>query len=166
MFCARLIRSLSMVTAVLLAASAMTVAQAATPTGASGTFADTSCTLTNPQPVGNNTIFDITCDSTWTGTFSGTSVGTGTLMVNNANGTARSDAIQTFTGMVNGTPGTVTLTERAESNPIGGIRATDVILSGTGDLAGLQGVLHFAGTVPPCCLPAETYTGQIQFGAP
>jgi hypothetical protein len=39
-----------------------------------------------------------------------------------------------------------------------------VIVGGTGQLAGISGVLHEVGTVPPCatCFPVSTYTGEIQ----
>jgi hypothetical protein len=82
----------------------------------------------------------------------------------NANGSGRSDAVETFTGTVSGIPGTLTIDNSAAANPAGALRATDVIVGGTGQLAGISGVLHEVGTVPPCatCFPVSTYTGELQ----
>ncbi len=42
------------------------------------------------------------------------------------------------------------------------VRARETIVSATGALAGLQGVLEEVGTVPSFNGPEGTYTGQIQ----
>jgi hypothetical protein len=51
------------------------------------------------------------------------------------------------------------------STPANVLQATDVIVSATGALAGLHGVLVQAGIVGSEG-PEGSYTGQIQFGAP
>ena len=74
--------------------------------------------------------------------------------------------IETFTGTVNGVPGTVTFNLNGSNDPTGAVKATATIVSATGDLAGLHGVLSEIGTVSAPSGPVGTYTGQIQFGSP
>jgi hypothetical protein len=93
----------------------------------------------------------------YTGTFSGT-VSLQGLLIFHPDGSATATSFRTFTGMVDGIPGTVTLRFSG-----GG---TDVILSATGALVGLHGVLdEVVGTIGPNG-PMGTYNGQIQYGAP
>jgi Protein of unknown function (DUF3224) len=73
--------------------------------------------------------------------------------------------VEIFTGTVNGVPGTVTFNLNGSNDPTAALKATDTIVSATGDLAGLDGVLNEVGTVGPNG-PVGTYTGQIQFGSP
>jgi hypothetical protein len=67
---------------------------------------------------------------------------------------------------VNGVPGTVTFNLVGSNDPTGALKGTATIVSATGDLAGLHGVLSEVGTVPAPSGPVGTYTGQIHFGSP
>ncbi len=51
------------------------------------------------------------------------------------------------------------------NDPTGAFKATQTIVSATGNLAGLRGVLSQVGAIGPGG-PAGTYSGQIQFGNP
>jgi hypothetical protein len=108
----------------------------------------------------------------YTGTFTGTSTVHGTLIFHSG-GTgvqfppwrANFHDIEVFTGTVNGVEGTVTFNLNGSNDPTGAFKATQTIVSATGDLAGLQGVLKQEGTIGPGG-PVGTYTGQIQFDGP
>jgi hypothetical protein len=175
-FHAVLTRSLLIPLTIVFATTGVTAAHASTPSPASGTFAYTSSvfsdircaggTLTNgfpPCSPGNSIIEDNVAHVTYSGTFTGTSTVEGRLIFH-PDGTATAEDIETFSGTVNGVPGTVTL-RLTGGGPGLLFRGTDVILSATGALAGLHGVLDEAGSVTPQG-PTGTYSGQIQFGAP
>jgi hypothetical protein len=155
-----------------VALAAMPGAAASPPTEASGTFTTTSATMNITRSAGGNTIFDLTATVSYTGTFTGTSTLHG-ILIFHSGGTgvqfppwrANAHDVVTFTGTVNGVPGTVTYTLSGGNDPTGAYKATDTIVSATGDLAGLHGVLNEVGTVGPNG-PAGTYTGQIQFDNP
>src|SRR5205823_6217009 len=72
---------------------------------------------------------------------------------------------ETFTGTVNGVPGTATF-RVASVGDATSFQETVVIIGGTGALADLRGVLSAAGTVPGGGLPFGTYSGQIHAGQP
>jgi len=151
--------------AVVLAVAGVTGAAAASPpTSASGTFTYTSSTFNSVRQAGGNTIIDLSATVSYTGTFSGTSTVQGTLIFH-PDGTANFHDVETFTGTVNGVPGTVTFNLAGTGSmapPAGSFQGTDVIVSGTGGLANLRGVLSEVGTVPaPLPGPLGTYTGQI-----
>ncbi len=151
--------------AVVLAVAGVTGAAAASPpTSASGTFTYTSSTFNSVRQAGGNTIIDLSATVSYTGTFSGTSTVQGTLIFH-PDGTANFFDVETFTGTVNGVPGTVTFNLAGAGSmapPAGSFKGTDVIVSGTGGLANLRGVLSEVGTVPaPLPGPLGTYTGQI-----
>lgn len=151
--------------AMVLAVSAITGVHASTPLTASGTLTYTSSVFSNIRSAGGNTIIeDNNAQVNYTGTFSGTSTVEG-LLIFHPDGSATAEDIETFTGTVNGAPGTVTLRLTA-GGPVPTFRGTDVILSATGALAGLHGLLDEVGTVVMPTGPVGTYTGQIQFGAP
>jgi hypothetical protein len=138
-------------------------AVASPPTAASGTFTYTSSTFNSIRSAGGNTIIDLSATVSYTGTFTGTSTLQGTLILH-ANGTANFQDVETFTGTVNGVSGTVTLRLEGHTDRAGVITASDVIISATGDLAGLQGVLSEVATLGANG-PVGTYTGQIQSGS-
>jgi hypothetical protein len=146
---------------------------ASPPTEASGTFTYLSSTFNSMRTVGGNTIIDLSATVSYTGTFSGTSTVEGTLIFHSG-GTgvqfppwrATFHEVETFTGTVNGVYGTVTFRLIGGNDPTGAVKATDTIISATGDLAGLHGVLNLVGTVPAPSGPVGTYTGEIQFGSP
>jgi len=132
------------------------------PTTSSGTFAYVAATFNGVRSEGGNTIIDdLSATVSYSGTLSGTSTVQGTLILHAA-GTANFRDVETFTGTLNGVPGTVTFRLDGTSNRAGVVNATDAVMSATGALAGLHGVLSLVGTVPNPNGPAGTYTGQIQ----
>jgi hypothetical protein len=152
----------------VLALVGVTGAAAAPLTSASGTFTTTSATFNSVRSADGNTIIDLSATLAYTGTFNGTSTLHGHLIFH-PNGSANFQDTETFTGAVNGVPGTVTfnLTGTARPGAAAGsfvYQATQVIVSGTGDLANLHGVLTQIGTVPNTAAgPVGTYTGNIHF---
>jgi hypothetical protein len=153
----------------LLAASGSTGASASSPLAASGTFTYTSSSFNSVRSAGGNTIIALSATVAYAGTFSGTSTVEGTLIFH-ADGSANFHDVETFTGSVNGVPGTVTFHLAGTGStapPQGSFRGTDAIISATGDLANLHGVLSEVGTVPAALPgPEGTYTGQLQSGNP
>jgi len=139
-------------------------AVASPPTAASGTFTYTSSTFNSIRSAGGNTIIDLSATVSYTGTFSGTSTVQGTLIIH-ADGSANFYDVETFTGTVNGKSGTVTFNLAGTGSvapPAGSYQGTQAIVSGTGELANLHGVLKQVGTVPSAAVgPLGTYTGQI-----
>jgi hypothetical protein len=165
MFRTALTRSLLIPLATVLAASTITAAHASTPMPVSGTFAYQSSVFSDIRSAGPNTISENNVAHViYSGTFSGTSTVEG-LLIFHPDGSATAEDIETFTGTVNGVPGTVTL-RLTGGGPIPQFRGTDVVLRATGALAGMQGVLDEAGVVVIPQGPQGSYTGQIQFGAP
>jgi Protein of unknown function (DUF3224) len=156
------IRLLVVAVAALLAAVAASGAAASPPISASGTFTYTSSTFNSIQEAGGNLIIDLSSTVSYTGTFTGTATLHGTLIFH-ANGTATFQDVETFTGTVNGVPGTVTLRLDGH-NRAGVITATDVIISATGELAGLHGVLSEVATLGAEG-PVGTYSGEIVTGS-
>ena len=135
-------------------------ANAAPPLVGSGTFTYQSSTFDGIRQAGGNTIIELSATVLYTGTFAGTSTLSGTLTLH-PDGTANFHDVETFTGTVNGVPGTVTF-NLAGTGPAGLFKGTDVIVSGTGGLANLRGVLSEVGTVPAALPgPLGTYTGHI-----
>ena len=153
--------------AVALALVGVTGTAASERKSARGTFTYTSTIFNSTRIVGGDTIFNITAGVTYTGTFNGTSILHGTLIIH-PDGSATFHDIETFTGMVKGKSGTITLNLNGTGSvvpPPGSFQGTDGIVSGTGDLANLHGVLHEVGTVPmPAIGPLGTYIGKIHFG--
>jgi hypothetical protein len=137
-----------------------TGAAASPPTPASGTVGNTSATFNSVRVAGANLIIELSATAAYTGTFSGTSTLHGTLIIH-ADGSAEFHDIETFTGTVNGVPGTVTFNLNGSNDAELVYHATATIVGATGDLAGLHGVLHEAGTVVIPTGPVGTYTGQI-----
>ncbi len=139
-------------------------AVASPPTAANGTFTYTLSTFNSIRSAGGNTIIDLSATAAYTGTFSGTSTINGTLIIH-ADGSANFRDVEIFTGTVNGVTGTVTFNLTGRNGPSVDIGATDTIVSATGDLAGLHGVLSEVATLGVNG-PFGTYSGQIQFGKP
>ena len=132
---------------------------------ASGTFAYLSATFNGVHVDGGNTMVDdLTATVSYTGTFSGTSTVQGMLILH-ADGTANFHDLETFTGTVNGVPGTVTFRLAGTTNRDGVVNATDAIVSATGALADLHGALSLVGTVPNPNGPVGTYSGEFRPGS-
>jgi hypothetical protein len=157
----RRLRLLLVPLTVLLAMIAATGAAASQPTPASGTVVTTSATFNSVRTAGGNLIVDLSATASYTGTFSGTSTLHGTLVIH-ADGSANFHDVETFTGTVNGVPGTVTFNLNGSNDSALVVQATATIVSASGGLAGLQGVLQEVGTVVIPTGPVNTYRGQIQ----
>jgi hypothetical protein len=128
-------------------------------TEASGNFATTSTTIHRITDDKFNEVIDVSSMVTYTGTLEGTSIVEGTFVVHR-DGSANFKGVETFTGSVNGMPGTLTF-ELAGSNDLyQEIQLTNRIISGTGELAPLQGGLSKTGIIKDTG-PVGTYTGQI-----
>ena len=136
-------------------------AVASPPTAASGTFTYTSSSFNSIRLAGGNTIIDLSATVSYTGTFSGTSTVEG-ILIFHADGSANFHDVETFTGTVNDVPGTVTLDLNGSNDSTLVVHATATIVSASGGLAGLHGVLHEVGTVVIPTGPVNTYSGQIQ----
>ena len=162
------VRLLLVTTVALLAAVAASGASASPPTAASGSFTYTSSTfnsvrLAPPSGVGNG-IIDLSATVSYTGTFSGTSTVEGTLILH-ADGSANFHDVETFTGRVNGVSGTVTFDLTGGNGPgFTNFHATDTIISASGGLAGLHGVLNWEGVTLGANGPVGAYSGQILVG--
>jgi hypothetical protein len=145
---------------------------ASPPTMAGGTLSTTSASFDSIRVEGNNTIIELSSTVVYTGTFTGTSTVHGTLIFHSG-GTgeqfppwrANFHDVEVFTGTVNGVEGTVTFNLNGSNDPTGASKATQTIVSATGDLAGLRGVLRQEGTIGPGG-PVGTYAGQIHFDSP
>jgi hypothetical protein len=154
------------VTAAVLALSAATTAVAYAseqpPISAAGTLTYTSSVFNSVREDGPNTVINLTSNVTYTGTLQGTSTLTGDLRLH-SDGTANFHDIEVFTGSVNGVPGTVTFELNGSTNRDGIVSATDTVISATGELSGLDGVLKEIATVPnPSIGPVGNYTGQLE----
>ena len=132
----------------LLTSIAASGASAAAPVAASGTFTYTSSTFNSIREAGGNVIIDLSATVSYTGTFTGTSTLHGTLILH-ANGAANFQDVETFSGTVNGVPGTITFRLQGRTDQAGVITATDSIVSASGGLAGLHGVLGEVATLGP-----------------
>jgi len=127
-------------------------------TEASGTFITTS-TITSATEDKFNTIVDLSSMATYTGTLEGTSTLHGTMVVHRDD-SATFSGVETFTGLVNGVPGTLTFKIVGNNDVYQSIQLTNTITDGTGELASLYGVLSKVGIVKDNG-PVGTYTGEI-----
>jgi hypothetical protein len=160
-------RLLLVAVVVLLAAVAASGAAASPPISASGSLTYQSATFNSIRSAGGNTIIDLSATVAYTGTFNGTSTLSGTLTLH-PDGTANFRDVEIFTGTVNGIAGTATfaLDGRGDASSPTVVSATAAIVSATGGLAGLHGVLHEDAVVlDPAVGPVGTYSGQIRLGA-
>ena len=151
---------LLLVPLVLFAAAGTTGAAASPPTPASGTFTYTSSSFNSVRTAGGNTIIEVSATVSYDGTFTGTSTVEGTLIVH-ADGSANFHDVETFTGTVNGVPGTVTFNLTGSNDSSLALHATATIIGATGGLAGLHGVLHEVGSVQIPTGPFGTYNGHV-----
>ncbi len=156
----RRLRLLVLALVALAAVVGATGGAASPPTSASGAFTYTSSSFNSIRVDGSNLIVDLSATVAYTGTFSGTSTLQGTLIIH-ADGSANFHDVETFTGTVNGVGGTVTFNLAGSNGPDSVVHATAAIISATGGLGGLHGVLHEVGTVPSPTGPVGTYSGQI-----
>jgi hypothetical protein len=128
-------------------------------TEASGNFVTTSTTIHNVMEDKFNEVIDISSTVTYSGALEGNSTLQGTLTVSR-DGSANFLGVETFTGLVNGMPGTLTFEIVGDCNLYQAIQLTNVITSGTGELASLRGVISKTGITKDNG-PVGTYTGQF-----
>jgi Protein of unknown function (DUF3224) len=128
-------------------------------TEANGSFITTSTTIHNIMEDKFNDVIDLSSIVTYAGTLEGTSTLNGTLTVRR-DGSAKFKGVETFTGLVNGMPGTLTFEIAGDCDLYQEIQLTNIITSGTGQLASLQGELSKTGMIKDNG-PVGTYTGQI-----
>ncbi len=129
----------------------------AIPTSVSGTFAGTGYQLISSRTAGGNTFTTATSTFTLTGGFTGSVVETYTLLTTSKGLMVYVGPVRaTFTGTVNGVPGTTVF--RVTANSAGGtFHGHFTILSGTDGLARLRG----QGTFTSTSASGGTYSGQI-----
>jgi len=140
-------------------------ANAAPPLAGSGTFTYQSSTVDGIRQAGGNTIIELSATVLYTGTFAGTSTLSGALTLH-PDGTANFRDVEIFTGTVNGIAGTATfaLDGRGDASSPTVVSGTAAIVSATGGLAGLHGVLHEDAVVlDPLIGPVGTYSTQVGF---
>jgi hypothetical protein len=112
---------------------------------AEGTFVTTSTTYSEMEDK-FNTIVDLRSVTTYSGILEGISTLEGTWTVRR-DGSANFQGVETFTGLVDGTPGTLTFKVVGRSDLYQAIEMTNLITSGTGELAGLRGVISKTGMI-------------------
>jgi hypothetical protein len=128
-------------------------------TEASGNFITTSTTIQSATEDKFNEVIDLSSTVAYTGTLEGTSTVQGTLTVRR-DGSAKFKGVETFTGLVNGMPGTLTFEIVGDCDLYQAIQLTNTITGGTGELADLQGELSREGIIKDNG-PVGTYTGRI-----
>lgn len=129
--------------------------------GPSGTLTYTSTTFQSARFPGPDVIFTLTATVDYTGVLSGNSVIHGTLTFH-PNGTADCHDIETFTGTVDGIPGTVTFTLNCSSDQDLNVHGTATVIDATGQLAGLHGLLsETAKVLDKAVGPVGTYVARI-----
>jgi hypothetical protein len=157
------IRLLLALVVTLLGVTAAGGANASPPVAASGTLTYTSSTFNSVRMADGNVIIDLSATVAYTGTLSGTSELQGVLIFH-PNGTANFHDLETFTGTINGAPGTVTFNLKGSSDENLVVKATATVVDASGGLAGLHGVLDEAAVVLDKAVgPVGTYSGQLGF---
>src|SRR5688572_1609923 len=111
---------------------------------AAGSFITTSTTIHSVMDDKFNEVIELSSTLTYSGTLEGTSTLHGTLTVRR-DGSANFRGVETFTGLVNGMPGTLTFEIVGDCDLYQGIQLTNTITSGTGELASLYGVISKSG---------------------
>ena len=146
--------------AVLTLIAMRSIGLAASPiTEASGTFVATSTTIYSDADDKLNEVIALSSTITYTGTLEGTSTLQGILTVHH-DGSGNFQGVETFTGSVNGIPGTLTFNVTGTSDLYQAIQLTNTITSGTAPLASLHGELSKIGIIKDNG-PVGTYSGRI-----
>jgi uncharacterized protein DUF3224 len=128
-------------------------------TEASGSFMTTSTTIHSVTEDKFNEVIDLSSTVTYSGALEGTSTLQGTLTLRR-DGSANFQGVETFTGLVNGMPGTLTFKIVGSNDLYQRIQLTNTITSGTGELASLRGELSREGIIKDNG-PVGTFTGRI-----
>ena len=126
---------------------------------ARGSFVTTSTLIHRITDDKFNEVIEISSTVTYTGTLDGTSTVEGTFVVHR-DGSAHFKGVETFTGSVNGMPGTLTFELVGSHDLYQEIQLTNLIINGTGALARFQGELSKTGIIKDNG-PVGTYTGQF-----
>jgi Protein of unknown function (DUF3224) len=130
---------------VLAALSVVPALASGPPLAASGAFTQLSFVQTNVRIVGGATLFTFTETDSLSGTFNGTSVIDGACVVRPSQ-QAVCQAVETFTGTVVGSAGTVVFRDVIVLDlTTNAAQGSFTIVSGTGDLATLHGHGTFQG---------------------
>jgi len=146
--------------AVLTLVAMRSIGLAASPmTEARGTFISTSTTIHSVTDDKLNEITDLSSTITYTGALEGTATLQGTLTVYR-DGSGNFQGVETFTGSLNGMPGTLTFNVTGTSDLYQAIQLTNTITSGTAALANLHGELSKTGMIKDNG-PVGTYSGGI-----
>jgi hypothetical protein len=156
----RLLRLPTVLALLATVAVGATSASAARPVAVSGTYVYTSSVFESFQQAGGNVIIGLTATVEYTGTFTGTSNVHGFIVVH-SDGSANFHDVEVFTGTVNGVPGTVTFNLTGSNDSALDVKITSTIVSASGDLSGLTGLLRLAGSVKLPEGPFGTYSGQL-----
>jgi hypothetical protein len=130
---------------VLAAALAPSPAMAATRVEVSGSFTQTSFTVTGSRSAGNLTFLSFTETDTLTGSLTGTSVIVGECIVfPSQEGMCK--GTETFTGTLDGTAGTLSFFDVVRlDNATGAVSGQFAIIDGSGGLGGVTGIGTFSG---------------------
>lgn len=147
--------------------SALTLAQGAPHTAATGTYAQTAITGLDVRLAGPNTIIEQTALGSMAGTLSG-SFEDEVRVVIHPDGRFNAQFTITCECTVDGKQGVLELsaTDTGElvSPNLGTFAGRAVIRGGTGDLSGMRGVLEIQGTVDVGSgLSTTSYSGSIHF---
>ncbi|MEO8289040.1 MAG: DUF3224 domain-containing protein [Chloroflexota bacterium] len=137
-------------------------AVAASPEPVSGTFFINAATVNGIRFAGSNTFIDVSATVDYTGSLNGTSTLNGTLIVHADGVTANFHGIEVFTGTVDGVAGTLTFNNSGQTQSDLSNRDNLVVVSGTGGLSDLHGVINLVGILSPPNGPVGTYTGQLR----
>jgi hypothetical protein len=126
---------------------------------ASGSFSTTSTAIHRVTQDKFNEVIDLESTVAYTGTLEGISTIQGTLTIHR-DGNASFLGVETFSGQVNGTPGTITFKLKGNCAALEAMQFTSSITSSAGELAGLRGELLKTWTVKDN-VRVGTYTGHI-----
>jgi hypothetical protein len=126
---------------------------------AHGEFVTTSTIIHSITEDKFNEVVELSSTVVYDGALEGTSTVQGTMTVDRY-GSATFKGVETFTGLVNGMPGTLSFDITGSSDLYQAVQLTNTITSAGGALASLHGQLSKQGMIKDNG-PVGTYTGQI-----
>jgi len=138
---------------------------ASPPTNASGIWYYIPTELTFIKESGGNQFFDLTEAGIWTGTFNGTSVDSGPVVMYRSGATSFKGIVD-FEGEVEGKTGTLSIKVTGRKpNPTADWKGHWVIISGSGELSNLHGQGKWWGPgynpADPAAYGVIHYSGKI-----
>lgn len=159
----RLLRraSVAIVPVLWLVLAPTVYAEEAIPAGGTET---TTLSPVSTRTADGNTVIGFTLVEIWQGTFGGTRVGSGSLVIH-ADGSINAESSGILTGTIAGRSGTALLRFHV-SGTFAAATATFTVTDGTGGLAGVhaEGTEAISATGPLSV--AATYSGVVHFSAP